>query len=278
MNSGIIQSPSDYRVFQSCKRLNLWKLFLGIRMRSNVTEGTAMKIQAAVRTIFLTIIGMAMISSARADSLTLASVGTSANPGQTNSSGATLPIAKNVDWAPALRGSSWVSFAQTGDQNNSQFTVVPIGTVVSFFDVFNLDQPTIGGTLRIMSDDSTTVILNGAAICAEKLPRGDNDATCSEIEIGFERAVSIHIPRNLLHLGANTLEFRVTQQRGNSFGLDYVGTVSFVGPPYQGYALPYGTSGGSPISVPEPSSLAMFAAGIVILAALALLITKKAAG
>ncbi|MFZ0821409.1 MAG: PEP-CTERM sorting domain-containing protein [Candidatus Acidiferrales bacterium] len=171
-----------------------------------------------------------------------------------------------------------MSFAQTGDPANSKFTVVPVGTVVSFFDVFTLDETSTGGTLRIMSDDPTTVILNGTAICAERSHKGENDADCSDTEIAFKKAVSIHIAANLLHLGANTLEFRVEQRKGVGFGLDYTGTVNFMTPPYQGYILPYATSTKSPVTVPEPSSLAMLTAGIVVLLALVLLSTKKTAG
>ena len=102
------------------------------------------------------------------------------------------------------------------------------------------------------------MILNGTAICAERSHKGENDADCSDTEIAFKKPVSIHIAANLLHLGANTLEFRVEQRKGVGFGLDYTGTVIFMTtPPYQGYILPYATSTKSPVTVPEPSSLAV---------------------
>jgi len=231
--------------------------------------------RAALRLMILTAMGTVVIASANADSLVLASVGTARNPNQTNSNGPTIPIKRNAAWASAFAGSSWVSFAPTGDATNPNFKVVPTGTVVSFFDVFKIAETATGGTLRIMAADSVSVILNGVAICAESSPRGNSDAICSDTEIGYRKAVTIHLPAKLLHLGSNRLEFRVAQRKGASLGLDYAGKVNFNDAIYPVNGLYFASGRENPIPVPEPSSLAMLCAGILALVALALLGTKK---
>ncbi len=234
-----------------------------------------MAIQATLRIIVLTVIGTMALASARADSLVLASTGTAANPNQTNSNGATVPVKKNSAWAPALAGSSWVSFAPTGDTTNPEFTSVPVGTVVTFFDVFRIAQNASGGTLRLMADDSARVILNGAVIYGEVSPDVKTHVKCSAGEDVCLTAVTIKIPANLLHFGSNTLEFRVAHRNGVSFGLDYIGTVNFTDAIYPIKSVHFSSGRGNPIAVPEPSSLAMLSAGLLALWALTLLCTRK---
>jgi hypothetical protein len=264
-------------VFQTCKRLNLRKLFLGIQVRFVHVGRIAMKVQPAIRTLVLILITAAMISSARAESLVLASVGTAANPNQTNSRGSTITVVKNGDWDPPLAGSSWVSFGPTGDASNPKFTAVPIGTVVSFFDEFDIAGSATGGTLRFMTDDSASVYLNGSLIYAEASQTSEDRAACSDTENGCLAGVTIKLPKNLLRHGPNKLEFRLAQRRGVSFGLDYRGKVDLIDAYYPVFADRIPPSAIFPITVPEPSSLSMLIAGIVALAAMALLSTKKTA-
>ena len=136
-----------------------------------------------------------------------------------------IVIAPNTAWASALPGSSWVSFGLTGDTSNPGFFVVPNGTVVSFFDVFNVPGTPTGGTLTVMADDSATVLLNGVVLMAEATSVGNNYATCSDFGIGCVRPTVLDLPASLLQTGSNTLEFEVAQRAGSSFGLDYAGSV-----------------------------------------------------
>jgi hypothetical protein len=185
----------------------------------------------------------------QADSvISLASTSTLIDSGQYNSSGNTIAIAPNAAWAAALPGSSWVSFASTGDTAAPGFFVVPNGTVVSFFDVFTLPGIATSGTLTVMADDSAAVLLNGVVLMAEADSAGNTYATCSDFGIGCVRPTTIDLPASLLQTGSNTLEFQVAQRDGSSLGLDYSGTVT------------------DPPSVPEPGSEMLVGIGLLIVA------------
>jgi hypothetical protein len=234
-----------------------------------------MKMRPTVRTIVLTLIVVAMISGAHADTLTLASVGTAANPNQTNSYGSTFPVTKNGDWTSPLPGSSWVSFAPTGGGANPKLTIVPVGTVVSFFDVFDVSGSATGGTLRVIADNSIVVILNGSVIYAEESQTGKGYSNCADNENACLSDVSIALPSKLLRHGPNKLEFRVAQQRGISIGLDYAGKVDLIGTVPTVYEVPPLSGNQGLIPGPESSSLTMLIAGMIVLAALMLLSLKK---
>jgi hypothetical protein len=108
------------------------------------------------------------IKPAHADSIiSLASVGTAVDSGQANANGATIAIAPNSAWEIALPGSSWVSFSSTGDTSAAAFVAVPNGTVVTFFDVFNIPGTATGGSLIVVADDSATILLNGVILLPE---------------------------------------------------------------------------------------------------------------
>ena len=115
-------------------------------------------------------------SVASADVITLASQGTAADAGETNTSGgATVVIQRHPSWAPELAGSSWVSYAnpngvvggQTGDPGGANYVVVPNNTVVTFNQAFTLTGGTaISGSLTVRADDSTSVLLNGNVLAS----------------------------------------------------------------------------------------------------------------
>ena len=204
----------------------------------------------AVRISVFVLLSLAVAANMHADgvNIDLASAGSAADSGQSNSNGATIAIAPNALWSAALPGSSWVSFGSTGDTSATGFFVVPNGTVVDFFEVFDVPGVATGGTLTVMADDSATVLLNGATLIAEATPVGNTYATCSDFGIGCITPTTINLPESLFQTGLNTLEFQVVQEAGSSFGLDYLATVT------------------DPLSVPEPGSGTLAGMGLLILA------------
>jgi hypothetical protein len=209
-----------------------------LRKRSNIRA-----------TLFL-LFSLLVVYTTHADSINLASVGTAANSGQTNSNGTTYAIAPNSVWAAAFAGSSWVSFGSTGDTKDPGFYVVPNGTVVSFFDVFNVSGTPDGGTLSVMADDSSGVLLNGVSLMGEASATGNNYVRCSDFGIGCVNPTTFDLPGSDLHTGLNTLEFQVAQRAGSSYGLDYAGSVN------------------DPVATPEPASVSLMAFGLLMLTGL----------
>jgi hypothetical protein len=174
----------------------------------------------------LFLFSLSLAAKINADTIPLASAGTATDSGQSNSRGNTIAVAPNPHWAAPLSGSSWVSFGLTGNPSTPGFFVVPNGTIVSFFDVFNISGTPSGGTIKVMADDSASVILNGATLMTEAPMTGNTYATCSDFGIGCLVPVTINLPTSALHAGSNTLEFDVAQRMGSSFGLDYSGYVT----------------------------------------------------
>lgn len=196
------------------------------------------------------------ITSVHADTITLDSVGTAIDPGQTNGMGSTIAIAQDPLWAAPLAGSSWVSFTNTSDlRNGSSYVELPNGTTVAFYDTFNIVGTATGGTLTVMADDTSNVILNGHLLVGAASSVGNSYAVCSDFAIGCLNgtALTINLPTSFLQSGANTLQFDVTQLAGWSYGLDYAGSIT--------------DSGNPPTATPEPSSLVMLGGGILSLGA-----------
>lgn len=185
-----------------------------------------------------------------AGSIQLDSTGTAADAGQYNSKGNTIAIAPNSAWAAALPSSSWVSFGLTGDTSNPGFFVVRNGTVVSFFDVFNLSGIPSGGQITVMADDAATVILNGVTLMPEAPINGNTYKICSDFGIGCRAPTVVDLPASALQPGSNTLDFEVAQRNGVSFGLDY-----------SGYVI-------DPVLAPEPSTAMLLGLGLLAIAAL----------
>lgn len=81
--------------------------------------------------------------------ISLASFGTAADAKQTNSMGDAVQVAPNASWAAALPGSSWVSYASTGDTSAAGFFVVPNNTSMDFYNTFTLAGTPTGATLTV---------------------------------------------------------------------------------------------------------------------------------
>ena len=163
-----------------------------------------------------------------ADSVTLASLGTAADSGEYNNSSThdTIAIDPNSAWSSALGTSSWVSFTTSGNTGASNYVQVANGTVTSFFDSFSLSGTPTSGSIEVMADDSTSVILNGHLLIAEASTTNNTYSTCSDFAIGCKGAYVIDLPTDYLVTGDNLLEFDVAQRAGVSYGLDYYGTIN----------------------------------------------------
>jgi PEP-CTERM motif len=195
--------------------------------------------------------------AARADNVPVASSATST----TNSTAsATQNIDTNPLWAGALAGSSWVSYASTGNPSDSGFVTVPKGTAVTFTDTFTLTGSIQSAFLNVLADDTASVWVNGTELMAANLTGPYPVCAASGIGCLATTEGMFGSSQLLPYLqdGVNTLQFTVYQEGGTSYGLDYAGGVTTLA----------ATTLSAPARTPEPSTLAMLSGGLIGLALL----------
>jgi hypothetical protein len=153
----------------------------------------------------------------------------------------------NPAWAAALPDSDWISYGSTGDHSDPGYFSPPDGTLVTFTTDFTLSGAITGGSLKVLADDTTSVILNGHKLIAADLRPGSK---CANDPIGCllstEGVFTFAQLAPYLVDGVNTLSFGVVQVAGSSFGLDFAGKVD-------------------DDATPEPATVAFIGAGLVFL-------------
>ena len=193
-----------------------------------------------LRLVIMLIAASGCLLNAKADSVPLASSTATTN----SSSSPTQVIAPNPSWAGPLAGSSWISYANTGNPSAPGFIVVPNGTAVTFSQSFNLTGTITGAWLDVLADDTASVWLNGVELASANL--GGSYPTCSSLPIGcLTGTMGIFNFAELqpyLVDGTNALSFVVYQEAGSSYGLDYSGAVT---------------------TAPEPGTLLLLAMGMM---------------
>jgi hypothetical protein len=164
-------------------------------------------------------------TSSYADSIALNS---SASETTNDSGSPTVNIPPNPAWEAALPGSSWISYVQSGDPGAPDFVSPVNGTLVTFTDTFTIGGNPTGGSLSVLADDTTSVLLNGILVEPEAPTAGNTYSTCSDYPIGCisETIGTFDLSADLTP-GVNILSFQVAQVAGSSYGLDYSGSVEF---------------------------------------------------
>ncbi len=170
-----------------------------------------------------------------------------------NSSHATVDLSgdlhPNPTWPATLPGSEWISYGPTGDPTDPGYFIPPDGTEVIFNTTFDLSGPIAAGSLTVMAEDFSSVILNGHTLKTVNLAA---DSICLNVSIGCSTDGVFTFSSLLPYLvdGANTLSFGVVEMNGTSFGLDFAGSIT------------------DDTETPEPATLAFIGGGLIALAAI----------
>jgi hypothetical protein len=195
----------------------------------------------------LTTLGAVLVvgtAFASADTVQLGSFGTtSSSQGNANSalafSGApstTYNIGTGGVWTAAGANSSWV--AQNAGDCPGCGNVEANGTY-TFSTTFDLTSADYAGSISVLADDTTDVLLNGHLV--QSFDGGPN-STCQTSQPNCITPLLVTLPDGDFLVGMNTLTFDVHQTNLSAEGLDFYGSIS---------------------SVPEPGTLFLLGTGLI---------------
>jgi hypothetical protein len=197
--------------------------------------------------------------SARADTILLASYGTSSPiPGVANTATTYDPLASTVNsgstntfdissgttWHAPTANSSYVSFNSATGPTSS--LVVPNGDYI-YNTAVNLTaaQAAGVGTLTVLADDTVSVFLNNNLILQSAGPMGPSNSYAMCSDVGPNCITPLTFTFTGFTAGTNDLRFDVKQVNGANEGLDFSGSIDSVS------------------SVPEPFSLVLLGTGLL---------------
>ncbi|MBE7158791.1 MAG: PEP-CTERM sorting domain-containing protein [Rhodospirillales bacterium] len=184
-----------------------------------------------------------------ADSLTLGSFGsTNSNPGVNNTAvtssfGATYNVGTGGIWHAPTGNSSWVALNPGDGPGGGHYEKNGTYDFTTTFVLTDASSDT--GTLTVMADDTTNVVLNGTEILSKAAYVAA--AHCTKAQPNCTMPITISLA-GLIN-GTNTLTFNEDQVYDNASGVDFSGSITGV--------------------TPEPSSLLLLGSGLSTMAGLA---------
>lgn len=185
---------------------------------------------------------------AQASTLTLGSWGTGDVPaGVSNTAmvyggtpSTTYDLPATSPWAPALSNSSWISYNPNTNPGGSVTAPNGIYTYTTTFT--DSTGSTSGGTITVLADDTTNVLMNGIVIAPAS--GAGAAAACAATTPDCTMPVTYTLTSSDFVNGLNTLSFAVDQEFGYATGLDFDATVNTA-------------------VTPEPSSILLLGTGLL---------------